>query len=74
MVGCAAHESMSVPSRIRRRDLVALTVTVLWSVVSFLPAWREPEIGGGAILGWMMAVLMVLAPVASLMALLGGRR
>ena len=65
--------SMSAPSRLRRRELAALVFTVAWSAFSFLPAWRESEIGGVAILGWLMACLILLAPVLALVAMRTGR-
>ena len=65
--------AMSAPARLRRREWASLAVIICWSVVSFLPIWREPEIGGVAVFGWLMAALMVLSPVAALLALRGGR-
>ena len=49
-----------------RRELGALLFLIVFCVVSFLPAWREMEVGGLAIFGWLMAALMVLSPVLAL--------
>ena len=65
---------MTPASRMRRSELAALSITIGWAVMSFLPVWREPEIGGVSVFGWLMATLMVLSPILALLALRGGRR
>jgi hypothetical protein len=40
---------------------------LLFSVVSFLPWWRDLEVGGLAAFGWLMAALMVLSPALALL-------
>lgn len=41
-------------------------VLLLFSGVSFLPWWRDTKLGGLAVLGWLMAILMVLSPALAL--------
>jgi hypothetical protein len=45
-----------------RPEGLALGVLILYSAVSFLPVWRELEVAGMAVFGWLMAGLMVLSP------------
>lgn len=59
-----------------RGDFAFIVVLIVVAVVSFLPWSREAEWAGMAMLGWMMAGLMVLAPVIALIRLArsgGGR-
>jgi hypothetical protein len=44
------------------------------SVVSFLPWWRDPKLGGLAVFGWLMATLMVLSPTLALLLFARDRR
>ena len=55
--------------QIPRGDLVFIVVLLLFAVVSFLPWSREVEWAGMAMLGWMMAILMVLSPIIALIRL-----
>jgi len=62
---------------LERADRWTLAVLVVYAVVAFLPWWREVEVGGMALFGWLMAGLMVLSPILALVRLLarrGGRR
>jgi hypothetical protein len=43
-----------------------LVFLLLFSAVTFLPVWREIEIGGMVVFGWLMAALMVLSPAVAL--------
>jgi hypothetical protein len=45
-----------------------LVFLLLFSAVTFLPVWREVEIGGMVVFGWLMAALMVLSPAVALLA------
>jgi hypothetical protein len=54
---------------LERADRWTLAVLVVYTVVAFLPWWREVEVGGMALFGWLMAGLMVLSPVLALVRL-----
>lgn len=51
----------------------ALSVLILFSAASFLPITRSVEFAGMALFGWLMAALMVLAPILTLWAFRRGR-
>jgi hypothetical protein len=53
-----------------RREATALGILVAFAAFSFLPVWRETELGGMAAFGWLMAALMVLSPVLVLFVIL----
>lgn len=57
-----------------RREAYALLFLVAFSAFSFVPAWRETEIAGMAVFGWLMAALMVVSPALALLVFLRGRR
>lgn len=52
--------------RMRRAELGALLFLVLYSMVSFLPVWRDLEIAGMVAFGWLMAALMLISPALML--------
>ena len=52
-----------------RGDLAFVVILLILAVVSFLPWSRSAEWGGMAMLGWMMAGLMVVAPLIALVRL-----
>ena len=54
---------------ISRGDLVFIVILLVFAFVSFLPWSRELMWSGMAMLGWMMAILMVLSPVIALLRL-----
>ena len=54
---------------IRRSEKLVLLFLITFAVISFLPVWRTIEIGGMAVFGWLMAILMVVSPVLTLLAL-----
>jgi hypothetical protein len=56
-----------------RGDLLFLGLLGTFSVVSFLPWSRSLSWGGMAMQGWMMALLMVVAPTLALLRLLLSR-
>lgn len=41
-----------------------------FSIVAFLPPWRELHVAGMAVFGWLMAALMVFSPSIALALLL----
>ena len=53
-----------------RGDLLFIVTLLAFAVVSFLPWSRDAEWAGMAMLGWMMAILMVLSPTIALVRLL----
>ena len=53
-----------------RGDLLFIVTLLVFAVVSFLPWSRDVEWAGMAMLGWMMAILMVLSPTIALLRLL----
>jgi hypothetical protein len=57
-----------------RREAYALLFLVGFSVFSFLPAWRETEVAGMAVFGWLMAALMVISPLLALFVFVWGGR
>lgn len=57
-----------------RGDLAFLALILLWAVVALLPWAREAELGGVALLGWLMAALMVFSPAVALGRILLARR
>ena len=54
---------------IKRGDLVFIAILLVFAFVSFLPWSRESAWAGMDMLGWMMAILMVLSPVIALIRL-----
>ena len=50
-------------------DLAYLVLLVVFAVVSFLPWSRDLTLGNMAMLGWLMAALMVLSPLIALLRL-----
>lgn len=57
-----------------RGDRWFLVALLVLSAGAFLPAMRRLEPGGLALLGWLMAALMVLSPTVALVRLWRGRR
>ena len=49
-----------------RGDLAFLIIALAWAVVALLPWAREHHFLGVALVGWLMAALMVVAPVVAL--------
>jgi hypothetical protein len=56
-----------------RPEASVLGILVAFSAFSFLPLWREVELAGMAVFGWLMAALMVLSPVLALLVFFRGR-
>ena len=53
--------------RLSSFDRWYLLALIVFSVIAFLPLWREIEIAGMSMLGWWMAILMVFAPTTALL-------
>ena len=49
-----------------RGEWIALAFLLIFSAITFLPIWREIEVGGMVLFGWLMAALMVLSPALAL--------
>jgi hypothetical protein len=49
-----------------RGDILFIVVLLLFSLVSFLPWARDLQWAGMSMLGWLMALLMLLSPVIAL--------
>ena len=50
-----------------KAEAILLISLCCYAVIAFLPIWREIELGGMAVFGWLMAFLMVVAPIAALL-------
>ena len=48
-------------------EILMLVYLIVMAVISFLPMWRTIEIGGMAVFGWLMAVLMITSPLLTLL-------
>ncbi len=57
-----------------RGEAVALAFLLVFSAVTFLPVWREVELGGMVLFGWLMAALMVLSPAVALIVFVRHRK
>ena len=57
-----------------RGDLVFLLSLIAFAVVAFLPWARDVTWGGMALVGWLMALLMILSPAIALARMAKGRR
>ncbi len=51
-------------------DLAYLAVVIVFAAVALLPWTRDITVGPMALLGWLMAALMVLSPAIALLRLL----
>jgi hypothetical protein len=56
-----------------RGERLALALLILFAAVAFLPIWRDLQLLGMAVSGWMMAALMLLSPILTLW-VFGSRR
>ena len=48
-------------------EVALLAGLICYAIIAFLPMWRTMELGGMAVFGWMMALLMVVAPILALL-------
>jgi hypothetical protein len=51
-----------------------LLTIIIFSVIAFLPWLQEIQASGMALLGWMMAALMILSPAIALIRLIRQNR
>lgn len=57
-----------------RGDVYYLVALAVFSVAGFLPFARHVAVDGMALMGWMMAALMLFSPAVALWRLRGRRR
>jgi type VI protein secretion system component VasK len=51
----------------RKGEAMLLVFLIAMAAISFLPMWRTMEVGGMAVFGWLMAALMITAPLLALL-------
>ncbi|MDE2866921.1 MAG: hypothetical protein OXR05_17770 [Gemmatimonadota bacterium] len=56
-----------------RREGATLVFLISFAAFAFIPAWRDLEIGGMAVFGWLIAALMLISPTVTLVAFLRRR-
>ena len=56
----------------RRSAAAVLLFLSAVSAFSFLPVWRQIEVAGIAVFGWLMVALMLISPVLTLLVFLRG--
>ncbi len=57
-----------------RGERSALAFLILFAIAAFLPVWRTVHVAGMALTGWLMAALMVVAPIVTLWVFRRNRR
>lgn len=57
-----------------RGERLYLAALLFLAALAFLPWTRQVSIAGLALFGWLMAALMVAAPLAALFRLVAGRK
>lgn len=57
-----------------RGDLAYVIIIIAVAVIAFLPWAREIHFAGVALVGWLMALLMILSPVIALVRIAQERR
>jgi hypothetical protein len=60
---------MAPTRRIARSQRLFLAGVLAFAFLSFLPVTREVQVAGMALLGWLMAALMLLSPAVALLLL-----
>lgn len=55
---------------LRRREGATLVFLIAFSAFAFIPEWRTVEVGGMAVFGWLIAVLMLVSPALALVTIL----
>jgi len=50
-----------------RREARLLVFLYGMAVISFLPVWRNVEIGGMALFGWLLVAMMIVSPALALL-------
>jgi len=68
----AGRESSFFP--LGRAEGWTLVLLIAFSILGFLPIWRDIDLAGMALFGWWMAALRVLSPVLTLFVLLRRRK
>jgi hypothetical protein len=56
-----------------RGDRWFLLTIIIFSIISFLPWTQKMHVAGMALLGWLMAALMILSPTIALIRLIRHR-
>jgi len=56
----------------RRSEAAVLLFLIAFSAFSFLPVWRQVEVAGIAVFGWLMVALMLISPALTLLVFLRG--
>lgn len=56
-----------------RREGATLVFLIAFAAFAFIPVWRDVEIGGMALFGWLIAALMLISPTVTLVAFLRRR-
>ena len=49
-----------------RAEGAALVFLIAFAAFAFIPAWRDIEVGGMAVFGWLIAALMLISPAVTL--------
>lgn len=56
-----------------RRESATLVFLIAFATFAFIPVWRDLEVGGMAVFGWLIAALMLISPTVTLVAFLRRR-
>lgn len=57
---------------LRREEGATLVFLIAFAAFAFIPQWRTIEVGGMAVFGWLIAVLMLISPALALVTILRG--
>lgn len=57
-----------------RAEGAALVFLIAFAAFAFIPAWRDIEVGGMAVFGWLIAALMLISPAVTLATFLRRQR
>ena len=55
------------------REGATLVFLIAFAAFAFIPVWRDLEVGGMAVFGWLIAALMLVSPTVTLVAFLRRR-
>ncbi len=55
---------------LRRTEAATLVFLVAFAAFAFIPSWRTVEVGGMAVLGWLIAAMMLISPALALVTVL----
>ena len=56
-----------------RREGATLVFLIAFAAFAFIPVWRDLEVRGMAVFGWLIAALMLVSPTVTLVAFLRRR-